>query len=242
MKERDDNNRTWWVVVSYAAAMAWVESAVVVYLRTMIDRIDPYQADPLPVSGAMAALGRIEMGREAATLVMLVTMGMLAGRSGRSRWAYALLGFGLWDIFYYVWLKLMAGWPSSLLSWDILFLLPLPWWGPVLAPVAISLLLIGGSMLVIGLDRLGAKVLHGRLTWIMAAGGVVLALYLFMSDTLASAAGGVAAIRTVLPVVFNWPLFALALGLMAAPVVQLASVAVKAGRKASFFQSAARTL
>ena len=88
------------VVAVFAVAMAWVESAVVVYLRTMINRIDPYQADPLPVSGAMAALGRIEMGREAATLVMLVTMGMLAGRSGRSRWAYALLGFGLWDIFY----------------------------------------------------------------------------------------------------------------------------------------------
>jgi hypothetical protein len=211
------------VIVSlFAVAMAWVESAVVVYLRTMVGRIDPYQTDPLPMSGAMAALGRIEMGREAATLVMLLSVGLLAGRSVRARWAYTLLAFGVWDIFYYVWLELMTGWPHSLLSWDILFLLPLPWWGPVLAPVAISLVLIAGSVQFIRLDSAQARVTTNKLTWLMAGLGVLLALYVFMSNALSNMVGGIEAIRTVLPVVFNWPLFGIALLLMVAPVAELA--------------------
>ncbi len=53
-----------------------------------------------------------------------------------------VVAFGVWDIFYYVFLKVMCDWPRSLFDWDILFLLPLPWWGPVLAPVSIALLMI----------------------------------------------------------------------------------------------------
>src|ERR1017187_3423350 len=91
------NGRRWAVVVVFAMAMAWVESAVVFYLRTMIDRIDPYQPNPLPVIGS---LGRAELVREAATLVMLVAVGMLAGRNWRSRLGYAAVAFGVWDICY----------------------------------------------------------------------------------------------------------------------------------------------
>jgi len=122
------------MVVVYAIAMAWVESAVVFYLRTMIDRIEPYQPDPFPVIGGFAS---IELPREFATLVMLFAVGLLAGRTWRARIGYAAIAFGVWDIFYYVFLKMMCDWPHSLLDWDILFLLPLPWWGPVLAPVLI---------------------------------------------------------------------------------------------------------
>ncbi len=129
----------WWVVVVFAIAMAWVESAVVFYLRTMIDRIEPHQPNPLPVIGGFAS---VELPREFATLVMLFAVGFLAGRTWRARIGYSAIAFGVWDIFYYVFLKMMCGWPHSLLDWDILFLLPLPWWGPVLAPVLISLLLI----------------------------------------------------------------------------------------------------
>ncbi len=71
--------KKWLTVVIYAAAMAWVESAVVYYLRTHIDRIVPYQANPLPIIGGF---GPVEMLRELATLIMLFTVGALAGRTG----------------------------------------------------------------------------------------------------------------------------------------------------------------
>ena len=38
----------WFVVIVFAIAMAWVEAAVVLYLRTLTNRIDPYQPNPLP--------------------------------------------------------------------------------------------------------------------------------------------------------------------------------------------------
>ena len=129
----------WMLVVAFAAGMAWVESACVYYLRVMVDRVVPYQPDPLPIRGT---LGEVELVREAATLLMLATTGMLAGRTWRARLGYAAIAFGAWDILYYVFLRMMSGWPSSLFDWDILFLLPLPWWGPVLAPVCIASLMI----------------------------------------------------------------------------------------------------
>ncbi len=129
----------WAIVMAFAIAMAWVEAASVFYIRALVDRIEPYQADPLPMNGA---LGNVELWREAATLVMIATLGLLAGRTWRRRAGYAALAFGAWDIFYYVFLRLISGWPRTLLDWDILFLLPLPWWGPVLAPVSIALVMI----------------------------------------------------------------------------------------------------
>jgi hypothetical protein len=206
------------VVSAYAVAMAWVESAVVVYLRVMIGRVDPYQPNPLPVS---VGLGRIEVGREIATLVMLWSVGWLAGRTWRSRIGYSMVAFGVWDIFYYVFLVPMSGWPHTLLDWDVLFLVPLPWWGPVLAPVLISLLLILGGMLA-ARDEPGAVHAwpHGW-AWAANIAGVGLALYTFMETAVRVLPGGEAAVRQSLPVRFDWTLFTLALALMAVPIVDL---------------------
>jgi len=204
------------MVVIYAAAMAWVESAVVFYLRSMIDRIEPYQPNPLPVIGGFAM---VELPREAATMIMLFAVGALAGRTWRARFGYALVAFGVWDIFYYIFLKMMCGWPHSLLDWDILFLLPMPWWGPVLAPVLISLLMILWGTLACQFERTRFPVLFNWRVWILNLSGVALALYIFMADTIAASHHGLAAIRTMLPEHFNWPLFCMALALMAAPLV-----------------------
>src|SRR5258706_105167 len=208
----------WLVVVIFEMAMAWVESAVVYYLRTMIDRIEPYQCHPLPLIGG---LGPAEMVREAATLIMLLTVGILAGRNWRSRLGYSAIAFGVWDIFYYVFLKAICGWPHSLLDWDILFLLPLPWWGPVLAPVLISLLLVVWGTLASQFEAARAPTLSNWRVWVLNFTGVTLALYLFMTDTLAVSSCGFDAIRRMLPEKFNWPLFGVALMMMAAPVAQL---------------------
>jgi hypothetical protein len=208
-------NRTRWLLVAlYAAAMAWVESAVVFYLRTMIDRINPHQPNPLPMIGS---LGHVELAREAATMIMLLTVGILAGRTWRGRLGYAAIAFGVWDIFYYVFLKVMCDWPRSLLDWDILFLLPLPWWGPVLAPVAIALLMILWGTLASQFEgrQLGASSFR---SWLLNFVGVGLALYVFMADSIRVADQGTAVLRKVLPNYFNWPWFSVALLLMAAPV------------------------
>jgi len=139
MTEYSSPRTRWATVVVFAIAMAWVEAASVFYIRALVDRIEPYQANPLPMNGA---LGTVELCREAATLVMIAALGLLAGRSWRRRAGYAAVAFGVWDIFYYVFLRLISGWPRTLLDWDILFLLPLPWWGPVLAPISIALVMI----------------------------------------------------------------------------------------------------
>lgn len=205
----------WTIVIVFAAAMAWVESAVVFYLRVMIDRVQPYQANPLPES---MGLGGAELVREAATLIMLLAVGWLAGRTWRSRLAYAALAFGAWDIFYYVFLIPLTGWPNSLLDWDILFLIPLPWWGPVLAPVSIAALMVLGGTLVAWGDEPQRALWPKGGAWLVAVMGAGLALYTFMADSIPVAPRGVGTLRNVLPTAFNWPLFALGLALMAFPV------------------------
>lgn len=210
----------WLVVVLFALAMAWVESAVVFYLRTMFDRIEPYQPHPFPIS---LGIGFAEIVREASTLIMLFTVGWLAGITWRQRAAYALITFGVWDIFYYVWLKVLTGWPHSLLDWDALFLIPLPWWGPVLAPVLISLLMISWGAMVIRRRPPAAPAESGWKAWALCGVGVVLALYVFMTDSIevVRQGGGHPALREVLPAWFNWPLFVVALVLMSAPIVAI---------------------
>jgi len=209
----------WLLVVAFAVGMAWVEAAAVYYLRVMVDRLDPYQVNPLPMRGV---LGPVELIREAATLVMLLAVGMLAGRTWRTRLGYAAIAFGVWDIFYYVFLKMICDWPKSLFDWDILFLLPLPWWGPVLAPLCIaSLMIVWGTLVSQCIDRNPGTAVTStlwRLNWL----GIALALYVFMADSLHAVNEGLDATRTVLPTTFNWSVFVVALTLMAAPIAQTA--------------------
>jgi hypothetical protein len=131
------------------------------------------------------------------------------------------IAFGVWDIFYYVFLKLMCGWPKSLADWDILFLVPLPWWGPVWAPVSIAALMILWGTLASQFERPGPGALSNWRVWILNFTGMALALYVFMADALRVSEGGVDALRKLLPVSFNWPLFSVALVLMSAPVIRL---------------------
>ena len=212
------DSRRWSAVVVYAIAMALLEAAVVAYLRTLIGRIDPYQPSPLPVPRHLMT---IELAREAATLVMLGAVAWLAGRERRTRLGYFLVAFGVWDLFYYVFLVPMTGWPRSVLDWDVLFLIPLPWWGPVLAPVSIAALMIAGGTLVSQFARAGRA--PWPRPWPLAAGlaGVVLALYAFMADALRAPHWSAQALGEVLPTKFDWPLFGLALALMCAPLADL---------------------
>ncbi len=197
-----------WVAV-YAIAMAFLEAVVVVYIRGLLN-----------ITNDHVALGpyvTMEMWREAATIVMLVAIGWLAGRQGTERWAYGLFAFGIWDIFYYVWLKVLTGWPASLLAWDVLFLIPLRWWGPVLSPMLVAFLICVVAVLAVVRLNLGERlgITRGRLgTGIL---GGLLALYVFMSDALHALLAGQTDWDTLRPEPFKWPLFLVALALMALP-------------------------
>lgn len=206
--------RLWLVVVLFAVAMAWVEAASVYYIRVVVDRIVPYQPNPLPVGGL---LGAVELVREGATLVMLLAVGILAGATWQQRLGYTAIAFGVWDILYYVFLRVMTGWPTSIFDWDVLFLLPLPWWGPVLAPVSIAVLMVVWGTLATQSGDRAAATSFKSVPWALGGLGITLALYVFMADAIHSLPQGAEATRQVLPTAFNWPLFGLALALMAAP-------------------------
>jgi hypothetical protein len=209
----------WFVVVAFAVAMAWLESATVYYLRTLVDRIQPYQPDPLPIQGL---LGQVELVREAATLVMLLTVGILAGTTWRARWGYSAIAFGTWDILYYLFLRMMTGWPQSLFDWDVLFLIPLPWWGPVLAPVSIAILMIVWGTIVTEARDIGdAPAAVKRRAWTLNATGIALALYIFMTDSLHQLPRLKNGMAFLLPTQFNWLLFGAALALMATPLLMI---------------------
>jgi hypothetical protein len=90
--------------------------------------------------GALDWLVRTEQSREAATLVMLAAVAFLAARRSSSRFGAFLVAFGVWDITYYIALRILVGWPPSLATMDLLFLIPQgPWWyQPIWLPIAIS--------------------------------------------------------------------------------------------------------
>jgi len=158
-------------ITFFAIAMAFVESAVVVYLREL------YYPEgfnfPLVLLPGRIAL--TEFLREIATLIMLLGIGFLAGRNFRQRFAWFIYSFAIWDIFYYVFLKLILDWPSSWLTWDILFLIPVIWTGPVLAPVLVSLTMIILSSIILYFEQRPEQyVIHRPVIFLVILGSVLI--------------------------------------------------------------------
>jgi hypothetical protein len=166
-----------WLTI-FAIAMAFVESAVVVYLRAIFYS-DGFK---FPLKTITDYKIIIEVFREAATIFILLSITFLAGAKRWERFAYFMLIFGVWDIFYYIWLKVLINWPASIFDWDILFLIPLPWISPVIAPLSISLLMIIFSILISRLIHKGCDFKPTLLSHILALSGTILILYSFMHD------------------------------------------------------------
>jgi len=138
----------------FAAGFGFVEAAVVIYLRAAVGLLPGYQGTLADVARhsseiyqqarAVGELPRslliVEVLREAATLVMLVTIALLSAARARERWAMFLWSFAIWDATYYLWLWATVRWPASLLTPDVLFLIPVPWIAPVWFPLLVSLL------------------------------------------------------------------------------------------------------
>lgn len=160
-------------VTAYAFAMAYLESAVVVYLQRAL-HMSPATLFPLRDQATLGGLGSIEVGREVATIVMLATVGWLAGRNWLERFAWISVAFGIWDIGYYFWLWVFIGWPTSFGTTDLLFLLPVPWVAPVAAPMLVSAVLIAFGLIVVWRTSRGEQVILKSKDWsLLIVGGVV---------------------------------------------------------------------
>jgi hypothetical protein len=193
-------------VLVYAVAMAYLESAAVLYLRTIYGGVDPV-GPRHPAFNPLPDFVWIEIGREAATMVMLASVAYLAASTSLARIGAFCLAMGTWDIFYYVFLWLFAGWPGSLLAPDVLFLIPLPWWGPVVAPVAIALLIAAagtGAMARELGDGLPPPRLADALAIVL---GAAICLVAFMLTALLALPGGVEAAYNARGGPFPWPIF-----------------------------------
>ncbi len=139
----------------FGAAFGLIEAVVVYYLRIIMHFHGTYTAHYkvllnfgfitfiAPVHSLLhnAKIDTVEMFREAATIIMLFSVSYIAGRNWRQRLGAFLVSFAVWDITYYIYLKLLDNWPASLLTKDIFFLIPVPWVGPVITPLLISTLL-----------------------------------------------------------------------------------------------------
>lgn len=180
---------TLFIVLLFSVSFALVEAAVVVYLRSLYY---PHGFSfPLEILAVNHLI--VEVLREIATIVMLSTAAYLAGNARWERVAYFLVAFGAWDCFYYVWLKVILDWPSSLLDWDILFLIPIPWIGPIIAPVLVSLVFIVVGVLILLRLRNGGLIDPGLVPSLLGVGGTAILLWSFLTDTDATLRGNMPA-------------------------------------------------
>lgn len=179
-------------VVAFGIAMGYLEAAVVVYLQAALG-LAPAGLVPAHDPAAFRAFEGVEVARELATLVMIATVGWLAGRTGLERLAWAAVVFGAWDIVYYLGLRLAIGWPPSLDTWDVLFLVPMPWVGPVWAPIVVSTALVLVGLAATRRLRAGRPIVVGPLRAIAGLAGGALVILSFLVDSNRVLAGDSAA-------------------------------------------------
>ena len=206
--------RLLWLTL-FALAMANVEATIVVHLRHLYYPENPLAIFPLhPFSQADLA---IEMVREAATIVMLFTVSLLAlHRSGR-RFAAFVYIFGVWDLGYYLWLKLLIDWPQSWLEWDILFLIPWPWFGPWITPAIIALLFTIWGAWVLNSPK---NPRFTRYSVGIFLTGAVLDVAAFLWPAIRLLQHGEQAFQNYVPDEFSWPLYLVGLLMMLTGLLQ----------------------
>lgn len=198
------------IAVAFSIAFGYIEAAVVVYLRALFHPNG--FTFPMEVFDATPQARRLmltEVGREAATLVLIFTGAWLFGNLRQERIAYFLIIFAVWDIFYYIWLKVLLDWPATLMDWDILFLIPMVWASPVLYPVLVSLAMFAFATAIL------YRCAHGRpltVTYLDWLGWSASLLVIVVSFCL----GGTHITEFNYTEYFHWPLFGVgfALGLV----------------------------
>lgn len=165
IKPKNDVNKlsNYLFLVVFGIAFGFVEASVVYYLRRLISFHLNYDISNYrvllnlgfitfvhPVHSLLInnTITHIESFREMATIIMLVTIAFIAGKNKRQRFGAFLISFACWDIMYYVFLRILDNWPSSLMTKDVFFLVPVTWIGPVVTPIICSIIMfVVGSRL-----------------------------------------------------------------------------------------------
>lgn len=161
-----------WVSI-LAIAMAFLESSIVVYLRELYYP----EGFSFPLKTMDLHIAGVEFFREIATLIMLTAIGIIAGRTNYERFAYFIYSFAVWDIFYYIFLKILVNWPLSFLTWDILFLVPFTWVGPVICPIINSLTMILLASVIIFFVQKQKQFKIGFLNWLLLVLGSLIVIF-----------------------------------------------------------------
>lgn len=216
---RDTNMRTrtlLWLTL-FAIAMAYIEAALVVHLRHLYYAENPLTIFPLRLFTHTDLA--IELMREVATIVMIITVALLAVRDIGRRFTAFVFIFGVWDLFYYLWLKLLIDWPQTWLEWDVLFLIPWPWFGPWITPAIIALLFTTWGAWVLASNH---KPRFTRVSGSVFLIGVVLGLAAFLWPAALLLPGGEQAFDGYQPGNFPWILYSM--GLMAMTTGLIASL------------------
>ena len=166
-----------WITV-FAASMGYFESAIVIYLRQIV-----YPGGfAFPLQPISKELATTEIIREAFSLLMLISVSMLTGKTATRRFAYFIFSFAVWDIFYYIFLKILINWPESLMTMDILFLLPVAWVGPVIAPLILSVAMILFALLILYYSARHEQVQLKTRELLMLITGSVVVIISFIQD------------------------------------------------------------
>jgi len=178
MKSVESMQKKIFLLTIFSVAMGFLEAVVVVYLRQMYYP----EGFGFPLKEAIWGALCLEYLREISTIVMLFTVSVLAGRMTYERFSYFLYCFGIWDIFYYVGLKVLLNWPSSLFTWDVLFLIPVVWIAPILAPIVCATTIIIFSGFMLYYQNKGYPVRINLLEWSLMSLGSLVILITFIWD------------------------------------------------------------
>ncbi|MCX8055988.1 MAG: hypothetical protein N3F03_00075, partial [Ignavibacteria bacterium] len=162
----------------FGIAFGLLEAIVVVYLR----KIYYPNGFSFPLTILEPEMIKVEVVREITTIVMLATFGWILGKKFGERFSFFIFTFGVWDIFYYIGLKLFLNWPENLFTWDVLFLIPITWISPVLAPVICSIGMIVIALIYIYLKDKNYQIKFSNLTLILISLGVIIIIYTFIYD------------------------------------------------------------
>lgn len=198
-----------WLTI-FSIAMGFMETVIVVYLRKLYY---PNGFD-FPLVTMDLDILKAEFLREAATVIMLLGIGILTGKTAAQKFACFIFSFAIWDIFYYVFLKMLLDWPQSVFTWDILFLIPFPWVGPVLAPCIVSLTMIVLAMGIVYLEQKGYNMFIKTTDWLMFTAGSLIIIFSFMTDAFHYLSADLSKIENYVPVFYNWLLFWLGEGII----------------------------